>query len=415
MPNQPLIVPALRGAFGDWIYYSCVMELGEIASRVNYAQEIHPDEALSQLIQRSLEGMRAKHIASYLTSNEERFFNSLVLATYGGKPDWLELGNFRSNKPDLVDAISGSAADSLGFLSLTGKERIFAIDGQHRLAGIKQAITESDELGTEQIPVLLVGHKKTQAGLQRTRRLFTTLNKTAVPVAKKDIIALDEDDVMAITCRRLVETNASFRSPKIAVIASPAIPAGNKVCLTTISNLYDILKLIFSDGGRSDRHLRFNRPSDERLDQYYELATSYFDALAATFPPVRSLLTSAAPSRVTPRYRTDAGGHILFRPIGLEIVTRTAIALAKAKEIPLAEAVTLLADIPVELSEAPYAGIIWDVGRERIISKGKPLARDLLFHMAGLSADTDKLLKQYRQAISGDSEDEEIELPDAVL
>lgn len=33
---------------------------------------------------------------------------------------------------------------------------------------------------------------------ERTHRLFTTLNKSAKPVAKADIIALDEDDTMAI-------------------------------------------------------------------------------------------------------------------------------------------------------------------------------------------------------------------------
>jgi DNA sulfur modification protein DndB len=192
--TKPLIIPALRGAFGDWIYYSCVMDMSEVGARVNYAHEIHPDEALSQLIQRSLEGTRARHIASYLTSTPERFFNSLVLATYGGNPDWLELGNFRSpKKPELVEEIRQSDVDALGFLALSGKERIFAIDGQHRLAGIKQALKENAELGDEKVPVILVGHRKDAGGLRRTRRLFTTLNKTAVPVAKRDIIALDED------------------------------------------------------------------------------------------------------------------------------------------------------------------------------------------------------------------------------
>ena len=92
-------------------------------------------------------------------------------------------------------------------------------------------------LGDDLVPVILVGHKRTAAGMQRTRRLFTTLNKTAVPVKKRDIIALDEDDVMAIIVRQLVENEQQFKDPKIAVITSQNIPVGNRVCLTTISSL----------------------------------------------------------------------------------------------------------------------------------------------------------------------------------
>ena len=40
-----------------------------------------------------------------------------------------------------------------------------------------------------------VMHKNTTDGLEATRRLFTTLNKTAKPVSKNAVIALDEDDV----------------------------------------------------------------------------------------------------------------------------------------------------------------------------------------------------------------------------
>ncbi|MCK1397021.1 MULTISPECIES: DGQHR domain-containing protein [unclassified Bradyrhizobium] len=414
MKNDPLIVPALRGAFGDWIYYSCVMEVSDVGARVNYAHEIHPDEALSQLIQRSLEGTRARHIASYLASTQERFFNSLVLATYGGKPDWLEIGNFKSPaNPGLVGEIPPRATDALGFLALTGKEKIFAIDGQHRLAGIKQAMKDNVDLAGEQVSVILVGHKKDAAGLQRTRRLFTTLNKTAVPVAKRDIIALDEDDVMAITCRRLVETNSSFRSPKIAVISSQAIPAGNKECLTTIANLYDILKLVFSnqDGSRTDRHLRFNRPSEERLDQYYKSATDYFAALGKTFKPVTELLSSTQPSKVAPKYRTELGGHLLFRPIGLEIVTRAAIKLARDQKLSLPHAAAKLKKLPVELDAEPYVGVIWDAQRRRIIGTGKALARDLVMYMVGVDTDEEKLLDRYRSAVSDGSDWSEVELP----
>lgn len=383
----------------------------EIADRVSFADKIHPDRALSQLIQRSLEGPRAKQIAAYLRT-KERFFNSLVLATYGGSPEWLEIGNFRStSKPDLVKQISQTALDSIGFLKLTGSERIFAIDGQHRLAGIKRSLNEGSEIGQELLPVLLVGHKTSAAGLQRTRRLFTTLNKTAVPVRKRDIIALDEDDVMAITARRLVETNSAFRDPKIAVISSQSIPTSNRVCLTTIANLYDVLKLVFSHdlGKSSDRSLRFNRPSDEQLDHYYELATSYFTAIGTAFKPVGELFASANPAKITKKHRGPHGGHLLFRPVGIDILTRVAIQFAKKHKMGLVQAVIALKNIPTDLGKPPLLGILWD--SKRLVLKRKALALSIIKYIAGLEIDADRLLAEYKDALGVDQENQSVKLP----
>lgn len=397
MKHGPLIIPALRGAIGDWIYYACLMPMVEIGTRVDYAEAIHPDKALSQLIQRSLEGPRARHIAEYLTSTKERFFSSLVLATYGGSPDWLEIGNFKSTANQaLVQSLPESATDSLGFLSLTGMEKIFAVDGQHRLAGIKRVISEGADVSGEQLPVLLVGHKKNAAGLQRTRRLFTTLNKTAKPVHKRDIIALDEDDVMAIIARRLVETNDWFRDPKIAVIASQNIPVANRTCFTTISSLYDTLKIIFtyeikqSFERRVNQKLQFNRPSDARLDELFDLAISYFTALGKTFKPVGSLFSAKDPALVTEVHRGPHGGHLLFRPIGLDIVTKTAVEIAQFHGITLPDAVMRLKGLPTDIAEAPYLNIIWDPDRHKV-AREKVLAHKLVRYIAGLPVDRAEL------------------------
>jgi DNA sulfur modification protein DndB len=404
MTQEPLLMPALRGSFGDWIYYACLMPISEVGARVQYAEEIHPNKALSELIQRSLEGPRARQIAEYLSSTKERFFNSLVLATYGGHPEWLEIGDFKTaTRPDILRQVSESAMDTIGFLRLMGTEKIFAVDGQHRLAGIKKWLEDEPDRHSEMVSVLLVGHKKSAKGLERTRRLFTTLNKTAVPVRKRDIIALDEDDAMAIIARRLVERNPSFEDPKIAVIASQNIPVTNRESLTTISSLYDILKLLFMyvKGQRSDRGLRFNRPSDEQLNFFEQLATSYFDAVGRNFKPVGDVFKSKQPARVTEQFRGPHGGHLLFRPIGLEMFTRAVIDVARQTETDLPRAVGLLRSIPTDLAEAPYFGVIWDPNRQIMIPQGKVLARELLRHMAGLPLEDErKLYDQYRLSVS---------------
>ena len=286
---KKIVLPALRGLMGDWVYYSCLMDLGELSSRVHYADEIHKNRALSDMIQRQLKRGRGAQIAEYLKMQPERFFNSLVVATYGGRPNWHALSSVRSRtNTDELTSLSEDTIDSVGFLTLRGDEILFALDGQHRLAGIKKAVRDGIESNPyDEVSVIFVAHQDTRNGLERTRRLFTTLNKTARPVSKGDIIALDEDDVMAICVRRLIEETELFSGKRIAFVASNNMPVGNTTSLTTIGNLYDVFTVLFTNA-RSDLQARKPdlqrvRPSDEKLDAYFEYAQRLFVQMGKQF------------------------------------------------------------------------------------------------------------------------------------
>ena len=83
--------------------------------------------------------------------------------------------------------------------------------------------------------MIFVAHEATPKGLQRTSRLFTTVNRTAVAVSKGDIIALDEDDVMGQICvRRLIEDTDLFRDDSLASVANNNMPVRNRTSLSTI-------------------------------------------------------------------------------------------------------------------------------------------------------------------------------------
>ena len=71
------------------------------------------------------------------------FFNSLVIAVYGGEPNWHALVNVRNRRIDsLLENLDPETVESVGFLTLRGDENLFALDGQHRLAGIKAVVSE---------------------------------------------------------------------------------------------------------------------------------------------------------------------------------------------------------------------------------------------------------------------------------
>lgn len=82
---KPLHLPTLRGRMGDWIYYVTILKFEDVAERVSMAFEIHKSRKLSEWIQRQLTN-RTSDITAYLESQEQRFFNSLILGIYGGSP-----------------------------------------------------------------------------------------------------------------------------------------------------------------------------------------------------------------------------------------------------------------------------------------------------------------------------------------
>ncbi len=390
--------PALRGLFGDWAYYSCLMSLKDVADCVNYAKEIHKNEHLSDMIQRQLKEGRGKDICEYLKT-VDRFFNSIVVAVYRGDPNWHEVSAFSPKSSTiLIDEIPLRARNSLGFLSFSGEEKLFALDGQHRLAGIKQAMKDVPSVKEDEVSVVIVAHRTTTAGLQRTRRLFTTLNKTAKPVSKGEIIALDEDDVMAITVRRLVEGSRHFSGDRILYTAKNNIAPTDSRSLTTIGNLYDVLKVVFTktEPRRKAKELTRVRPPETDLDQFERRALAFFGEMSRCFRPLRRFFTRRSTGLLR-RCRGPHGGHILFRPVGLKLFANLAADLSKTRT--LRRSMQLLARLPQRLNQAPFRHVLWDPDRRRILSSGASLSGRLLLYMLGMQTNRTKLERDYNAAL----------------
>lgn len=411
-----IVLPALRGVMGDWVYYSCLMDLQELGERVGYAAEIHKNHRLSDMIQRQLKISRSVQIAEYLKTQPERFFNSLVVGTYEGRPNWHALSEVRSKGTDdeLAD-LNDETVESVGFLTLRGDEKLFALDGQHRLAGIKKAIEDGIEQDPyDEVPVIFVGHRTSKEGLERTRRLFTTLNKTARPVSKGDIIALDEDDVMAISVRWLIEGTELFPGNKVAFVASNNLSARNTSSLTTIGNLYDVLTILFTDSQwnlkKRRAELRRVRPNEEELSKYFAYSRRFFDELRMHFEELEEFFGSKNSDAVVKKFRGSHGGNALFRPIGLGIFAR--IIARYTKDLPLDQAVKLAAELPRELNKPPYAGLMWDISNMTILNSHIVTLREILLFMVGKSKFTEgALTERYRRATG----DDKSELPDKVV
>ena len=403
--RRPIYLPALKGRVGAWLFYTVLMKFSEVDKRIRLSDEIYENKGLSDMIQRTVKKSRVGEIANYLKSEEERFFPAMVVAVFDGAPNWLDIAISKQSEEFNID-LSGediSKLDSFGILELNGQERLFPLDGQHRLAGIREALEDpgvkDKYLGDDEIVVMLVAHEQTTQGRTRSRRLFTVLNKRAVPVKKHETIALDEDDAMAIVTRHLVEHYEPLMRKDIVLFRTNAsIPGDNSSAFTTIVTLYDMLFELFRAlANRTPKELRFNRPADRWLRVYVHCAEHFFRQMMATFPEVGECLTCADPTAVITRNRRNDGGHILFRPVGQKLIAYLVSEAIKhdltekfeddcwrpedARErafVALEKAFNKFSRLPTDLSEKPYANLIWSIETEKMQVGRATVVRDVI-------------------------------------
>lgn len=320
-------LPCLRGKMGDWMYYVTLLSFEEVSKRIKLPKEIDKKYAnrdemkLGEWIQRELAPKRTIEIVEYLKNQDQRFFNSLILGMYDGKPEWSEL-NVKSNDIYTDEVMLDSFSRTFGVLTLSGKESVFAIDGQHRAISIRKALKNNPDLKNDEICTIFVAHKTNELGKIRTRRLFSTLNRYAKPVNKKEIIVLSEDDNCAILTRRIVENYKKFKD-RILIHGNKSINRKNKESFTTIIQLYDIIVLLKCSiritgvgvtSGLDKKEFTNTRVSDVKLDKHYLSLIKIFDKTIDTFKELGDLVQNNDEVN-----RSNHSLSLIFRPIGQEI------------------------------------------------------------------------------------------------
>ena len=393
-----LTIPALRAHMGDWVYYISFLRMNQIADQIHLAQEIHESNELRDMIQRRITD-RSGEISDYLLKQPQRFFNALIVGVYGGSPKWYEL-SIDTNLHFDAESLPRDLEGTLGVLRLDGTQTFFAIDGQHRVAGITQALKKNAELKREEVSVIFVAHRKDQEGMERTRRLFSTLNRYAKPVSKSEIIALDEDDIIAITTRELVEKHSLFQE-KISLSKTKAIAVRDDRNFTTIVTLYDALEILFRTKGRGWTDFKRHRPDDNEISEFYAKSACFWDTMIEYFPPLQEVQVSQSDENIAGHYRHRGGGHLLFRPVGLLIIAQV-VRQAKDSGLSEQEAIKRISEISMELTDEPWVGLLWDKINQRMISETtrQKVAKYLLFYMIGgnlseMKTSTEDLQQEY--------------------
>ena len=411
-------IPAIRAKVGIWVYYVSTFTYAQVKEYVKKVDnELHKSTVLREMLQRSITD-NYKQIATYISQQEERFFNSLVLAVYDGDPQWHEVRLNYGDDEEYYD---------IGLLELTGNEKIFPIDGQHRVEGIKKVLSESDQFGDECIPVIFIGHKNDDSGMQRARRLFSTLNRYAKPVSKRDIIALDEDDSVAIASRELIEIHPLFENERILDSKSKAVPESNKKAFTTIITFYECNlelmhlflenKVVKNSDGRAMRgsskakeYIRF-RPDQQELDAFVGLCSDFWNAVSSEISCVSEYLSSAP---ATESFRNKDGGSLPFRPAALIPLVKAVTHIHKKTGYSFAEILNKINTLPLKISDSIWQGVLWDKNNKKMIMNHQKVVGLRLIHLYDTKLlsekDLQNLVNGYASATQTHREEAEREL-----
>jgi len=392
MMTNKTFIPAFKASVGDWEYFICIMKYAEVARQVGFAYELGGNSDLNTMIQRGL-GDRTDSIKTYLLKSEHRFLGAIIIAAWGGAPTYVDIGM------EDPDGLLSGIDRQFGVLTFDGTQQYFAIDGQHRLKAIKEAIKSQPELGKEDLCVIMVSHFDSEDGKVRTRRLFTNINRNAKATTGAENIVLDEDDGAAILTRRLL-TEHPFLSNEGVVkvftrtgeegdlrLAAGNVPQGDKKALTTIANLYDIVRTLSFDLDPSMRQPQA-RPSDEVLEASYGVISQRLDDVLAAAGDLRKLFASGASAkdlRVIKGRESD--GAPFMRPVIQKAVARVVAEIASQGVLPWEEIMRRLVALTWRIGDAPWIAVFNPTIGKMISSKDNAeVLHDLLYvHLAAPS------------------------------
>lgn len=383
--NKYLHLPCLRGVMGNWTYYCSVMKIKDVVKRiitVSESEELYTKN-INEILQREISSVRIKQLKDYLNNNPEHFFSSIIVAIFHGDPKWSDFDlepYFSVDNKTLDSETTEFIENKLGVLSLSGDEIIFALDGQHRIKGIREAFKQNESIGEEDVALIFVVHDHDNK--ERTRRLFTVLNKYAQKPKEAELIILDEDDAAAIITRRLLNTHEVLKMKNaISSSNSSNLPSNDFYSFTTLVMLNRINKLILA---------RYKvdytkRPKDNVLNEYYEVCSMFWDYFFNQFPQIQSFIQGESvmfENGDLYNRNNQTGGSLLLRPVGQKIFAQIYNAFNEKGQLEQLTAKIPYLDFNLNGPLCKY--ITWN---NKILPKSESLQKRLLFYVLGLSPD----------------------------
>lgn len=399
--KEKMVLPCLRGVIGGWVYYSSLMSARQINEWIETAKSIREAKKLDDYLQRTLKE-RKQSIANYLLKNSDsRFFNSIIVGVFDSIPDWLEFDLDKAANIIGSNESMKNIKESIGLMILKGHERMFAIDGQHRVEGIKIAYNEDTEgeLKEDQFSVIFVAHVDNEEGKKKTRRLFSDINKKAVPVAKGDRIMIDEEDISAIVTRRVYSDYSYFQGGIIISLTENAkLDEHDTTNFTNLLSIYSVAKIMKT---LHKKEKKISNLDETNIEAFKKVITNFFDWAIANCEEYNRFFVLKNLTLIEAR---EQNKHLLFRPVGISLLAKLYTYFSKHDRLSVLE--SKLSQLSFTMPDSVFNKILWNNGRMEAASTNATLAFELSKYLLRETFSTEQeviLLAKYKTITKNDA------------
>lgn len=373
---KELFLPCLRGSIGNWVYYSTVIPFKEL-ERIDTTHRIKEDKNLDKWLQRELRE-RVEGIKKYLLSEDERFFNSIIVGLYGEIPDWYSL-DLSAIEEKFKISISEGVRESLGVLTLSGKEILFTIDGQHRIEAVKRARIENVErFKTDELSVIFVGHSEDEKGYVRTRKLFATINREAKKPTPNDLAIIDETYAYNIVARMVYARYEKFKD-KIVLTENYDLDRNEHSNFTNLLNLVEVNKKLFKT--IKYKESKYISPSFEKREELYRVAIEFYDYISTNITDYKDYFTNKKGLNKFRNAEHKKPLNLLFLPVGINLISEIYSHFKVNKKISILK--SLINKLDFDLYQGDFKFIYFNPVQNKIVTTNKTLGRNLALYLLG--------------------------------
>ena len=205
-------VPATRGRMGITKYYTATLPFGAVTKLFTFDPDKMLELTPENRAQRTLIAKRVPEIANYVLDHEDYIFSSITVSV----------------DSDEVEFLPVDEGADIGNLVLPLEAKYVINDGQHRVAGISEALRQDPQLAENTISVVVLP----DGGLERSQQIFSDLNRTVRKTSKSLDILFDHRlpinritmaclDAVPLFVDRIDKERVSLsvRSPKFATLS----------------------------------------------------------------------------------------------------------------------------------------------------------------------------------------------------
>ncbi len=424
---------AQKAKMGSTEYFIAKMSLGELVDSVGLAIELPEWEGMTpdEKKQRQLDVNKVvNEMCPYFTEDKDRFFNGIVVDVHSGYDEIKFEPISKYVKEEMALAYEVSMQDA-GFLFLPGKERLIALDGQHRLLTMKiclkgnsaisavmlgnrkmtsqmLALQPHPELADEEISVILVKGDD----ILKIRKIFNRMNKYARQNGRGRNIITADDDVFAFIARRLFsEGQILYKIGKNELVnwKSNTLSQRSKQ-LTTVSALYTVAEILAKDKGWTSKTMPEN---DRDVDEAFQENVGFWRALFDGMDTYKEYLDLTRKDEKISSLRDE---NLLMKPATHMALAHVAY-FAKQKGIKWPDVVTKLNQVDWSMSNPIWFNILVIPAKKKKMIKDKEsikAAGMVISYMVMDKAMSGTEVSEVREIISDSTNGEKNDLPQII-